>query len=343
MSSNFDNIRNINNNPSISLEGLDPPSIPKGNCFRVKETAEKAFLILSLCLTATFVISASLTLMPAAAPFAFIALTVSSIALGVLLFLKGWQFVTPYLPGPIRLMANNVQAIFLGILSIMAQVVVAPIDLTKANPKTKEECNPDQTPILMIHGYLGASNNWIYHRQRLKHAGFDNLFTINLGGPFQSIDDYCKAVLQMALEIQKLTGRKDLKIFVHSMGGLVGEKFIQDYAGSIGCEVTHFVTMGTPFDGTYAAYLPLGLSESANQMKPLSDFVTELKKKASENEDNTKRLNMYSEVDFVIWPRESAKHGGSKNAISKLLNATGHVPFLFSDTAANSAIEFFST
>lgn len=342
--SNFDTIREIKD-PALlnTLESLDPPPPPKVNCFRIKEAAEKAFFILSLCLTASLIISASLTLVHAAAPIALVALTVSSIALGVLLFLKGWQLVTPHLPRPIRLMANNVQSVFLGFLSILAQMVVAPIDLTKANPKTRKECNPHQTPILMIHGYLGSSNNWIYHRHILKNAGFDNLFTINLGGPFQSIDDYSKAVLQMVLEIQKLTDRKDLKIFVHSMGGLVGEKFIQDYAESIGCEVTHFVSMGTPFDGTYAAYLPLGLSESANQMKPFSDFVTELKKNASEKEVETKYLHMHSEVDFVIWPRESAKHSGSKNATSKLLNATGHVPFLFSDTAANSAIEFFLT
>ena len=174
----------------------------------------------------------------------------------------------------------------LNALSVTLLAITQPISLKAicdpkiANDTTK--IDPTQPPILMIHGFLGRSSNMIYHRHSLvnrkpkpgsEEKKIKNIFTVDLGTPFHSIEEYAKVVHTRVLEINKLTGRKDLIIVAHSMGGLVADAYKKLYATQDGITIIVRITMGTPLEGTPVAYLASLFSKAARQMKPSSDFI----------------------------------------------------------------------
>jgi triacylglycerol esterase/lipase EstA (alpha/beta hydrolase family) len=201
------------------------------------------------------------------------------------------------------------------------------------NPKTKEEINPNETPILMIHGFSNSSSSWFYHHKRLKEAGHKNLFTINLGDPRLSIEeDYAKKVDEMVQEIKRLTGRNDIVLVGHSMGGLVAIEWRQNYA--VGTEVKNIVTLGTPHDGTKMAHLTLGLSKCGKEMLPDSDLIKRQQEVAA-TDTETEYLRIRSRADHTIIPEHSAYWGSAPKTEIVTLDATGHGGMLFSDTVGD--------
>lgn len=326
------------------LEMQKPANDDKSPGFRFKRAAQIAFITLASVLGAVAVgagIAAIVAL--AASPVGVmgvagtVAIVAASILLGLLL-LKAYQLISPHLPNWMRIPLNYVQSLVCGIVSAVALAVLFPFNLEKRNP-TKEQCNPDQTPILMIHGFLGSSNNWLYHRHRMQKAGLDNLFTVNLGNPFHSIDTYAQRVHQMVLEIKEKTGRNDLQIVCHSMGGLVARHYNEKYAEQDGVTIKDIVTLGTPLAGTRVAWLTMGMSKAGRQMFPNSDFVQRQREAALKNE-TTHHYHIASKCDYVIRPLVSATLGDAPNTKVDWLDGTGHISYLFSDAAADKVIHY---
>src|SRR5690606_4658923 len=115
-------------------------------------------------------------------------------------------------------------------------------------------------------------------------AGQRNIFTINLGSAFQDMDSCADKVHEMVEEIKRRTGRSDLKIVGHSMGGLVAIHYKQKHPDDV--EVKDIITLGTPLDGTRVA-VAAPFSPLAKQMREGSEFVQE--KKALMAQDTTTR------------------------------------------------------
>ncbi|WP_098038857.1 esterase/lipase family protein [Estrella lausannensis] len=313
----------------------------EGSPLRIKDIAHIAFYTLGALFAAAATISliVSLTVISAEA-IAGTILTISLIGLGTLAGLKLWELATPHLPECLRRVANIIQILVTEVLGILSLIALFPVDLTKSDPKTRDEINPEETPILMIHGFLGSSNNWVYHKSRLKAAGYQNVFSINLGNPLISIDEYARRVDAKVKEIQELTGRKDIRLLTHSMGGLVARQW--RYTMAQDTDVKEIVTLGTPLDGTYVAYGTLGLSSCGKEMFPGSDFVKQQQEWAA-HDQTTDYYHIATKTDLIILPMDSAKRGGSPGDKLKVdtLDATGHVGYLFSDKAADLVIDYF--
>ena len=141
------------------------------------------------------------------------------------------------------------------------------------HPKDADKIDTNKPNVLMIHGFLGTSNHMIYHRKSLADKGVKNLFTVDLGSPFHSVEEYAKVVHERVLEMQKITGRKDLIIVAHSMGGLVADAYKKLYAEEDGIKILDTITVGTPLAGTRIAYLAALFSKAARQMLPDSNFL----------------------------------------------------------------------
>lgn len=335
--SSYKDVKPQEKEPEISSSG-----------FRIKKVAHIAFCVLAATLAAVVLVGTVLALTSLLAtpviPAAILATVTlaATVALSVLLLMKMWQVVEPHMPNFIRTPINYLQSTICALISGLALAIIWPLDLEKKNP-TKEQCNKDQTPILMIHGFLGSSNNWLYHRNRLQEEGFKNLFTINLGNPLLSIDDYADKVHEMVLEIQERTERKDIQIICHSMGGLVARQYNQKYADQDGAEVKDIITLGTPLDGTKVAKITMGLSKSAKEMYPESEFVKAQQNFAAEHKE-THYYHIASECDLVIRPLVSAVANGrdpkDSNVKVKWLKSTGHVSYLLSDAAGDAMIRY---
>lgn len=212
---------------------------------------------------------------------------------------------------------NHVKAILSLFWVIPTAVALFFYNLAKKNPK---KLIPNETPILLIHGYIYRSGGWSYIHYHLKKAGYQNIYTLNLGSPLQSIDDYALKVKQLIEQI----GSKEIILIGHSMGGLIAVYYDHTYAqpGSI----KQVITLGSPLEGTEMGVL--GLGDCAKEMRVGSNLLKNL----SEYVSSTPYLHMGSKTDLLIRPWESALFysSHSSHVQRQIFNSIGHLQLLFS-------------
>lgn len=223
-------------------------------------------------------------------------------------------------------------------VSLFNQVLLFPIDATALDPKIPPGTVVDKTPILLIHGYLHNSSAWLYQLQRLREQGIGPIYTINLGSPFHSIEEFAAKVKKKAEEIAKATGRNDLMIVGHSMGGIVGSLYAANLAPP--GTVKAIVTFGTPFRGSHVA--PIGPGKCARQMHsaPFKKSLEEAIKKMK----NTVFHHTGSSVDLLVRPPSSTpmSHDPSVFVVCNEILDCGHNTFLFSDNVTETITDIHS-
>ena len=106
-------------------------------------------------------------------------------------------------------------------------------------------------PILLVHGYLHNASTWYNMIDRLKEKQLGPIYAIDLGdgtigGKFWSITDYAQQVFEKTQQIATETGRTDIAIVGHSMGGIIAMKAANLMPPNT---VTHIGTIGSPLRG----------------------------------------------------------------------------------------------
>jgi len=183
--------------------------------------------------------------------------------------------------------------------------------------------NPEyngKEPILLVHGYLHNRSGWHLFKKRLKKEGVDNpLYTISLGSPFHSIEEFSEKVQKRIDEIKEKTGAKTVKLIGHSMGGIVSAHAENE-------SVSQVITLGSPLQGTKLAYI--GVGKCAKQMRRNSPLLAELGEKIQKSDKYT---HFGSGGDIVILPHDSANPGGK----GKKFPSIGHLSMLYSEQVAH--------
>ncbi len=224
--------------------------------------------------------------------------------------------------GQLDHLGNLIVATFFELGATIALGCFRPFNLAKRNVQVAV---PDEkTPILLIHGYLGHSSDWLYHRYYLKKSGCGRVFAMNLVKPFQSIEEYALTVKLQHEEIIKTTGRKDLIIIGHSMGGIIAASYATNPSAS--GSVTDVVTIGSPLQGTKMALL--GIGSGCKQMRYQSDFIQKLNEKMAKA-TQTRFCHIGTPTDLILSPAQSAwpeTPGAKKLKVDRL----GHASLLFS-------------
>jgi len=307
---------------------------PNYRSFRISE-ATKGIFVGFLMLTATTALTSINIAIVTSLSLAWSVAAISSVAFLVLLLIKACDFYSESLPFPLKTLTNITQAIVSDIKAVIAMALIFPIDYTRFDPKP-DECDPNQTPILMIHGFLGSSNNFCYHHYHAKKLGIQNLFTINLGSPFHSLEHYAKVVEEKVLEIKAKTGRDDIIFYCHSMGGLVALQYLEQYAEKNGMRVRDILSMGSPYAGTLLANNPLAVADCARQMRCQSFHVNRLQERSRICPD-TRFYHLATFWDGIIQPVSSAVASGAPLERRKedWLSGTGHAGYLTCDTAVD--------
>jgi triacylglycerol lipase len=196
----------------------------------------------------------------------------------------------------------------------------------------KKEKDPEKSPqgkepILLVHGYLHNESAWHLFKKRLKEKGVDNpLYTITLGHPFHSIEEYSQKVKARLKEIQEKTQCHSIKLIGHSMGGLVSA----DAAISTkSVNISEVITLGSPFEGTKLAPIATtffcGRSQCAEEMKTGSKFLKELKERISKS--SIEFTHYGSTGDMIVIPHTSSNPEGRGSQFSK----SGHLFLLYSE------------
>jgi triacylglycerol lipase len=179
-------------------------------------------------------------------------------------------------------------------------------------------------PIILVHGYLNSSFVWFYHLSHLIKAGFGPIYTINLGNPFSSIEEYVEKLEKKVKNVLEETGAKSVVLIGHSMGGLVSSYFAVKKAKP--GEVSDVISLGTPYHGTTKAYL--GFGKCANQMRMGSSFIENLQKIVAKSR-NVRFYQIATKGDHIVVPYTSALLSSHREN-QYVLEDVGHAALLFS-------------
>lgn len=157
------------------------------------------------------------------------------------------------------------------------------------------------TPILLVHGLVDNRSIFTILRRGLLRRGFGHVHTVNYS---LLTDDVRQAAAHLAAEVEELvaeSGYERVHVIGHSMGGLIARYYVQRLTGH---ERVHtLVTLGTPHNGTFAAYaLPTRLGR---QLRPGSSLIRELAEAAPGV--STRFVNYWSDLDQMMLPRGNAR------------------------------------
>lgn len=298
-----------------------------------------ATLATALLISAGAALAAVFTPYPAFAAISLTILiitgTINSIALGIFLLTKALELIAPKLKRPLAKVAHLIHAQITEIFSLLAMIACYPVNLEKSNPKKVGDNR--QQPILLIHGLYHNSSAWIEYRSLLKKAGLGPVFTINLGNPFGSITQHAKKVARKVNEIQEITGRKDIFLVGHSMGGIVASKFALDEA-TIETQVTDIITIGSPLKGSVAARY-IGFGKSVKEMSKGGAYIDELNERIN-RQDKIKFFHIASETDALV-PLLSALNLENKKAKRLVISNLGHAGLLYSKRIIQPIIDYY--
>jgi pimeloyl-ACP methyl ester carboxylesterase len=300
---------------------------------RLGKVAKIAFHVLTaLAVVATGALIAA-SIITGALPVAV--LVVSSVALGILLTAQAVRLIHPYLPEKLQHVINVIRATVVDIFCAIGLAAMFPVLQTWFDPK-EGDIDPDQTPILLVHGYLHNSSGWAYHRYQYKKAGFQNVFTVNLGHPLHSIEDYSEVVKRKVEEIRQITGRNDVKLVGHSMGGVVSAHYALNHAKTEGVEVKDLITLGSPLMGTHLGHI--GIGKCAKEMCYGSGFIANISRRL--HEEAIPHFHQGSVADLVIFPHNSSLNDEDEEH-ALIYKDMGHASFMLSDRVARANIHRF--
>lgn len=157
------------------------------------------------------------------------------------------------------------------------------------------------TPILLVHGLVDNRSVFTLLRRALRHRGFGRVLTLNYSPLTQDVRQAAARLSTLVERICEETGYERVHIVGHSLGGLVARYYVQRMGGD--ARVHTLCTLGTPHEGTWAAYLlPHGL---VRQLRPGSPLLTELAEPAPDC--RTRFVAYWSDLDQLVLPSRSAR------------------------------------
>lgn len=175
------------------------------------------------------------------------------------------------------------------------------------------------TPILLVHGITDNRSIFALLKRGLVKRGFNSIFAMNYS---MLTMDIRAAALRLSEEVEAIvaeTGYERIHIIGHSLGGLIARYYVTRLGGDD--RVHTLVTLGTPHQGSYLAYLvPTPLTK---QLRPGSGVLRELDEPISEC--RTRFLCYWSDSDEIILPTSNAVLAHPDLAARNVrLSAVGH-------------------
>lgn len=190
------------------------------------------------------------------------------------------------------------------------------------------------TPIILLHGYFHNRSAFVVMRRALRRAGFRTVDTLNYNPFTHGVPELAE---QLAAHVDEVLGACEahrVHLVGHSLGGLVARYYIQMLGGAD--KVANCVTLGTPHQGTYAAYV--GRGKAARQIRPGSPLIRLLNRPQVGVE--TRFTAFYSNLDGMVFPASNAKvTTPGLAATNRLVKDLGHQTLLVSKPVIRQVVE----
>lgn len=333
----------VSNSSSIpkspSRTTLVPNDEKSERMLRIDSIVAQSWYVLGVALTGAVLLARVVTIIfPSSLTFTILA--VSLVALTLLATKVAVGYLEPHLSPRMKEVADSVQAILGDVLLALTDMFVKPLFICKKLFHKSEQ--KEGRPIVLIHGYGGERAGKWYEEYRYEYASLGPLFSINLGSAYLfDINDHAAKLKAFLEKVRKKTGRDDVSIICHSMGGIVATHFLNELCDEK-TQVKEIVTMGSPLQGTPIAYVASinPFDKCAKDMRPDAELLKNLAEKVK-NKTSTRFLHVASKNDPII-PVDSAlfKNHQGDNVQTKLVSGVGHSGLTFSDDAIDSVINF---
>lgn len=177
------------------------------------------------------------------------------------------------------------------------------------------------TPILLVHGIVDNHTIFSSLERALRRRGFERLRFFDYGLLTSDVRTAATRLASAVDELVSVTGRDQIHIIGHSLGGLIARYYVQRMGGD---ERVHtLVTLGSPHQGTRLARVGQ-LVPLVRQLTPGSALLTELAQPAANC--RTRFLAFWSDLDQLVVPRQNAAIDHPDLAVTNVaVRGVGHM------------------
>lgn len=190
------------------------------------------------------------------------------------------------------------------------------------------------TPIILLHGYFHNRSAFVVMRRSLKRAGFRTVDTVNYNAFTHGIEQLAAELATHVDEVLSTVEAHQVHLVGHSLGGIVARYYVQKLGGAE--KVHSCVTLGTPHQGTYAAYI--GRGSAPKQVRPNTALIRELNDQAQPL--RTRFVSFYSNLDGMVIPSSNAKlTAPALKAENVLVRDLGHQSLLVNRAVTRAIID----
>ena len=203
----------------------------------------------------------------------------------------------------------------------------APLDEHSAAAGTSVAVDPSlaSIPVLLVHGYIHNRSAFLAMSRQLKRSGFRYVDGFNYNALTDGIPE---AAARLGAEVERVlaaTRAGKVMIVGHSMGGMVARYYVQELGGED--TVDTVVTLGTPHQGTYGAYV--GFGRATAQLRPSSPMLRQLD--SSARPGPVRWIAYWSDLDVFVTPIGNAQLVHPALAAHNVrVHNTGHLSLLAS-------------
>ncbi|KAA0935495.1 lipase family alpha/beta hydrolase [Streptomyces apricus] len=160
---------------------------------------------------------------------------------------------------------------------------------------------PNRPPVVLLHGFIDNRSVFVLLRRSLAQHGRQQIESLNYSPLTCDIRTAAELLGRHIEEICERTGRQEVDIVGHSLGGLIARYYVQRLGGDV--RVRTLVTLGTPHAGTRV--VPLANAHPiVRQMRPGSGVLRELCEPAPHC--RTRFVSFWSDLDQLMVPLETA-------------------------------------
>ncbi|MET7782006.1 MULTISPECIES: esterase/lipase family protein [Streptomyces] len=223
----------------------------------------------------------------------------------------------PFLPLRQRLLPSRLTGLSVALLKATAleiailagHLLLYPSGITQERRGTPALPPPDaprlptgtKPPVVLLHGFIDNRSVFVLLRRNLAQHGRQHIESLNYSPLTNDIRAAAELLGRHIEDICERTGRDQVDIVGHSLGGLIARYYVQRLGGDL--RVRTLVTLGTPHAGTKVIPL-MNAHPIVRQMRPGSEVIEELRKPAPDC--RTQFVSFWSDLDHLMDPLETA-------------------------------------
>ncbi|BCR04218.1 hypothetical protein DESUT3_12870 [Desulfuromonas versatilis] len=210
---------------------------------------------------------------------------------------------------------------------LMATVLLHPLGWFGGREKPLPAA--DGTPVILLHGLFQNRICWLLTRQRLRRAGFQAVYSLNLP-PWKDLESLTERLAKKVDELRHAGGARRVHLVGHSMGGMIARNYVQIRGGA--AKVERCVLLGSPNSGSRLA--PFALSPLGKLLVPGADFLKRLA--AAERPPGVRFTAIFTRHENMVLPYANARLEG---AAEIELSGMGHTSLLYHPRAFQAILE----